>query len=110
VNAGRIGNVVLRPNRRKLRGRAKEVADAAAARKAERERMFAEEIALVEAAGSDDRDERTSETRENGPAEEPVRAAAETAELAPSSPIDIHAEQAGQQSDARANRQRDPEY
>jgi CPA2 family monovalent cation:H+ antiporter-2 len=110
VNAGRIGTVVLRPNRRKLRGPAKEVADAAAARKAERERMFAEEIALVEAAGSDDRDERTSETRENDPAEEPVRAAAETAELAPTSPIDIHAEQAGQQSDARANRQRDPEY
>ncbi|WIB63959.1 cation:proton antiporter [Curtobacterium sp. MCBD17_040] len=97
VNADRIGLLVLRPERRRARARTA----AEQARRAERDRMFAEEIALVEAAGS--------ETRENGaPEEAPVLE--EDREPVPASPIDLHAEQAGQQSDVRAERQRDPEY
>ncbi|KQO63565.1 cation:proton antiporter [Curtobacterium sp. Leaf261] len=106
VNSDRIGRLVLRPAlnpfRRRTAARAR-VADAAAAeRKAERDRRFAEEIALVEAAGS--------EARENGVRETPIAEPVPSGEREPTSPIDIHAEQAGQQSDARANRQRDPEY
>jgi monovalent cation:H+ antiporter-2, CPA2 family len=100
ANSDRIGRVVSIPARRRLRGRALAQAQAAAERRAERDRMFAEEIALVEAAGSDE--------RENG-RPEAVRAEPESAPASPTT-IDIHAEQAGQQSDARANRQRDPEY
>jgi CPA2 family monovalent cation:H+ antiporter-2 len=106
VNSDRIGRLVLRPalnpfrRRNAVRSRAAEAA--AAERKAERDRRFAEEIALVEAAGS--------EARENGVPETPVAEPVPSAEREPTSPIDIHAEQAGQQSDARANRQRDPEY
>lgn len=97
VNADRIGLLVLRPERRRERARTA----AEQARRAERDRMFAEEIALVEAAGS--------EARENGaPEEAPVLV--EDREPVPASPIDLHAEQAGQQSDVRAERQRDPEY
>ncbi|MFZ7087418.1 cation:proton antiporter [Curtobacterium sp. RRHDQ10] len=106
ANSDRIGRAVLRPTR--IRTRARNAADAAAAaRKAERDRRFAEEIALVEAAGSDERENGSPETSE---LETVPRAVRPAADREPTSPIDIHAEQAGQQSDARANRQRDPEY
>jgi monovalent cation:H+ antiporter-2, CPA2 family len=101
ANADRLGIVFARPFERRAEARTAAERAAAAERKAERDRMFAEEIALVEAAGS--------EERENGRPETPAPRTT-TIERPPSSPIDIHAEQAGQQSDARANRQRDPEY
>jgi monovalent cation:H+ antiporter-2, CPA2 family len=98
ANSDRIGALVTRPLSRRAAAKDAAAAAAAAERRRERDRMFAEEIALVEAAGS--------EPRENGRPEAPEPAD----EPAPLSPIDILAEQAGQQSDARASRQRDPEY
>jgi len=106
-NSDRIGRLVLR-SRRSMRGRA---TAAAAANRQERDRMFAEEIALVEAAGS--------EPRENGAAMPSVPGSGSASsppvvesdeEHVPVSPIDILAQQGGQQSDQRAGRQRDPEY
>lgn len=109
VNSDRIGRLVVRPGRLiRLRGRlggrravaaaaAAESAEAAeaeadasaAARKAERDRQFAEEFALVEAAGRDERDNEGSE-----PTSAPV-----------TSPVEIPAERP-----ERPVRQRDPEY
>ena len=63
---------------------------AAAARKAERDRQFAEEFALVEAAGREGRDNGAPEPTTNDPV---------------TSPVEIPAERP-----KRPARQRDPEY
>ncbi|MEN0104442.1 MAG: cation:proton antiporter, partial [Curtobacterium sp.] len=96
-NSDRIGRLVVRPARvRKLRGRERAAAEAAAARKAERDARFAEEIALVEAAGS--------EERENGRPETTSEREPETVSTGTSS-VEIPAERP-----ERPARQRDPEY
>ena len=64
ANSERIGRLVLRPAR--VREACADVeraaAEAAAERRAERDRRFAEEIALVEAAGRDERENGAPET------------------------------------------------
>jgi len=110
ANSERIGGVVLRTRRRAER-------EAAEARRVERDARHAEEIALMEAAlggeapassGDADRDDEEALLGTDGPGaaqhddddlDEQERARAT-----------ILAEQAGQQSDQRATRQRDPEY
>jgi CPA2 family monovalent cation:H+ antiporter-2 len=101
VHSERIGRLVLRPGRvRKLRGRELAAAQAAAERRAERDRRFAEEIALVEAAGREERENGepgTTPSREQPVTPEPVRVS--------TSSIEIPAERP-----ERPVRPRDPEY
>jgi CPA2 family monovalent cation:H+ antiporter-2 len=126
ANSERIGGVVLRTRRRAER-------EAAEARRRERDARHSEEIALMEAAlagnapgTSADGDAATDEddeeallgARERAAAD--ADAAAAAAVVAPDDYDDLDeqdraratilAEQAGQQSDQRATRQRDPEY
>ncbi len=106
VNSDRIGRLVVRPARlarlrNRLGGRravaaaaAAEAAEAeadaaAAARRAERDRQFAEEFALVEAAGSQERENESPETPS-----EPRTSSIDTPTERPERPV----------------RQRDPEY
>jgi CPA2 family monovalent cation:H+ antiporter-2 len=101
VNSDRIGRLVLRPGRvRKLRGKELAAAQAAAARRAERDAMFAEEIALVEAAGREAREDGVPEAAPSST--EPVRPEPVSAST---SSIDIPAERP-----ERPVRPRDPEY
>jgi CPA2 family monovalent cation:H+ antiporter-2 len=126
ANSERIGGVVLRTRRRAER-------EAAEARRRERDARHSEEIALMEAAlagnapgTSADGDAVTDEDDEEALLGARERAAADAdaaAAAAVAAPDDyddldeqdraratILAEQAGQQSDQRATRQRDPEY
>jgi CPA2 family monovalent cation:H+ antiporter-2 len=126
ANSERIGGVVLRTRRRAER-------EAAEARRRERDARHSEEIALMEAAlagnapgTSADGDAATDEddeeallgTRERAAADADAAAAAAVAAPDDYDDLDeqdraratILAEQAGQQSDQRATRQRDPEY
>ncbi|WP_209561670.1 cation:proton antiporter [Frigoribacterium sp. PvP032] len=126
-NSERIGGVVLRTRRRAER-------EAAEARRLERDSRHSEEIALMEAAlagdepgasrrgadtdtdaGVDADEEALLGTRERAAAAATAAAAAEADEYDDLDEQDraraaILAEQAGQQSDQRATRQRDPEY
>jgi CPA2 family monovalent cation:H+ antiporter-2 len=127
-NSERIGGVVLRTRRRAER-------EAAEARRLERDARHSEEIALMEAALAGDEpgtsrrgDGRGSSAEADADDEEALlgtreRAAAEAAAEADTDAADyddldeqdraraaILADQAGQQSDQRATRQRDPEY
>ena len=85
VNSEKIGKVVFGTTRKKV------VADT------DRDRMRAEEIALVEAAM-------------NGEDVPESAIPDDTVEQYPTGPVDPVEEQAAQQSDARAERKRDPEY
>jgi CPA2 family monovalent cation:H+ antiporter-2 len=125
ANSERIGGVVLRTRRRAER-------EAAEARRLERDARHSEEIALMEAAlagdapvpsrdgDTDADDEALLGTDDDGVAgadrrEAPGRRGADVDEYDDLDEQDraraaILAEQAGQQSDQRATRQRDPEY
>jgi len=125
ANSERIGGVVLRTRRRAER-------EAAEARRLERDARHSEEIALMEAAlagdapaptrdgDTDADDEALLGTDDDGVAgadrrEVPGRRGADVDEYDDLDEQDraraaILAEQAGQQSDQRATRQRDPEY
>nr|WP_228507227.1 cation:proton antiporter [Frigoribacterium sp. VKM Ac-2530] len=127
-NSERIGGVVLRTRRRAER-------EAAEARRLERDARHSEEIALMEAAlagdepGTSRRGDGSGSSAEADADDEEAllgtreRAAAEAAAEADADDADdddldeqdrvraaILADQAGQQSDQRATRQRDPEY
>jgi len=127
-NSERIGGVVLRTRRRAER-------EAAEARRLERDARQSEEIALMEAAlagdepGTSRRGDGSGSSAEADADDEEAllgtreRAAAEAAAEADADDADdddldeqdrvraaILADQAGQQSDQRATRQRDPEY
>jgi CPA2 family monovalent cation:H+ antiporter-2 len=125
ANSERIGGVVLRTRRRAER-------EAAEARRLERDARHSDEIALMEAAlagdapapsrdgDTDADDEALLGTDDDGVAgadrrEAPGRRGADVDEYDDLDEEDraraaILAEQAGQQSDQRATRQRDPEY
>jgi CPA2 family monovalent cation:H+ antiporter-2 len=125
ANSERIGGVVLRTRRRAER-------EAAEARRLERDARHSDEIALMEAAlagdapapsrdgDTDADDEALLGTDDDGVAgadrrEAPGRRGADVDEYDDLDEQDraraaILAEQAGQQSDQRATRQRDPEY
>ena len=101
ANADRIGRLVRRPLARRNAVRNAAAAAASAARRADRDREFAEEIALVEAAGM--------EARDNGGTEHSA-AARRRATQPPASPMEIDSLAPDLPTGARVERERDPEY